>query len=110
MFLCLWHVYKAWAENAVKKIISVEKRSRVLSTLGSIMYSRDYPLHAKPILWAKQQLEKLAPNYPNLTHFCEYLNQHWLPRVGMWCIGNQNIPNAQQDINVIVESLHINMR
>ncbi len=50
MFLCLWHVYKAWAENAVKKIVSAEKRSRVLSTLGSIMYSRDCPLHAEPVL------------------------------------------------------------
>jgi hypothetical protein len=107
--LCLWHAYKAWAENAVKKIASVERRSRVLSALGSIMYSRDCPLHAKPILWAKQ-LGKLAPNYINLTHFCEYLNQHWLPKARMWCIGNQNIPHARQDINAIVESFHINMK
>ncbi len=103
-------VYKAWAKNAIKKIVNAEKKPRVLSALGNIMYSRDCPLHAKPILWAKQQLEKLELNYINLTRFWEYLNQHWLPKVGMWCIGNQNIPHAGQDTNAIVESFHINMK
>jgi hypothetical protein len=79
----MWHVCKACVENAVKKIVIAEKRSRVLFALGSIMYSQDCPLHAEPVLWAKQQFEKLAPDYPNLTHFCEYLNQYWLPKVGM---------------------------
>jgi hypothetical protein len=54
-------------------IATVEEWSRVLSTLGSIMYSRDCPLHAELVLWA-EQLEKLATNYPNSTCFCEYLN------------------------------------
>jgi hypothetical protein len=106
----LWHVCKAWVENVIKKIISVEKRSRILSILRSIIYSQDCPFHAKLVLWAKKQPEKLAPNYLNLTHFCEYLNQHWLPKAGMWCIGNQNIPHVRQDTNATMESFHINMK
>jgi hypothetical protein len=54
MFLCLWHVHKAWAKNVVKKITSVKERSGFVSTFGSIMYSLDCPLHAKPILWVEQ--------------------------------------------------------
>jgi len=30
---------KTWAKNAVKKIVSVEEKSRILFALGSIMYS-----------------------------------------------------------------------
>jgi hypothetical protein len=74
------------------------------------MFESSWAYVTTMVLWAKQQLEKLAPNYPNLTHFCEYLNQHWLPKARMWCIGNQNIPHARQDINLIVESFHINMK
>jgi hypothetical protein len=54
----------------------VEERSRVLSTLGSIMYSRNCPLHVKLVLWVEQQFEVLATNYPDSTHFFEYLKEH----------------------------------
>jgi hypothetical protein len=48
----MWHVYKTWVENAIKKIASVEERSRVLFAFESIMYSQDYPFHTEPVLWA----------------------------------------------------------
>jgi hypothetical protein len=35
----MWHVHKTWVENAIEKTTNVEERSRVLSALGSIMYS-----------------------------------------------------------------------
>jgi hypothetical protein len=52
VFLCLWHVYKAWADNVIKMTASMEERSKVLSTFGNRIYSQKCPLHAEPILWA----------------------------------------------------------
>ncbi len=73
------------------------------------MYSQDCPLHVEHVLGA-EQLEKLATNHPNSTRFCEYLNQHWLQKAKMWCIGNRNILRAGQDTNVALESFHNNMK
>jgi hypothetical protein len=30
--------------------------------------------------------------------------------MGMWCVGNHNIPHARQDTNVVVESFHNSMK
>jgi hypothetical protein len=38
VFLCLLHVCKTWAKNVVKKIPTAEDQTKVLSTLGQIMY------------------------------------------------------------------------
>jgi hypothetical protein len=75
---CFCACGKNWVKNAVKKIANVEEKSRVLFALGSIMYSKDCPLHVEPVLWAEQQLEKLETHYFDSTHLCEYLNRHWL--------------------------------
>ncbi len=34
VFLYLWHVHKAWAKNAIKKIPTTKDETKVLSTLG----------------------------------------------------------------------------
>jgi hypothetical protein len=39
----------------------------------SIMYSQKYLLDVELVLWVKQQIELLATNYLNSTHFCKYL-------------------------------------
>jgi hypothetical protein len=69
MFLCLWHVHKAWVENVIKRIISAEERARILFALGSIMYFQDSPLHVKHVFWIEQQLELLVTNYLDSAHF-----------------------------------------
>ncbi len=39
MFLCLCHVRKTWAENAIKNNSIPENNAKVLSALGENMYS-----------------------------------------------------------------------
>ena len=40
IFICLWHVCKAWAENAVKKVSTVGKHTIVFHLIANIMYTK----------------------------------------------------------------------
>jgi hypothetical protein len=66
VLLCLWHVQKAWVENAIKKIINPQERSNFLSALGRIIYSWRCPIDAYLILWVEQEIEMLLTNFPNV--------------------------------------------
>ena len=48
IFLCLWHVQKAWVENAVKKINNKVERAVVLQQIGLVMYGKGC---VEPIFW-----------------------------------------------------------
>ena len=52
IFLCLWHVRKAWAKNAVKKISTVAERATVLQMLGDVMYGKGCGVNDDPVDWA----------------------------------------------------------
>jgi len=41
IFVCLWHIQKAWAKNVMKKIIGQETRCEILKDLGNIIYNKD---------------------------------------------------------------------
>jgi hypothetical protein len=83
---------------------------KLLSVMGKIVYSQACPLDHDPILWAQLQINMMVTNYPNAYWLITYLKNHWLHKVGMWCVGNHNIPHARQDINAVVESFHSNMK
>jgi hypothetical protein len=68
------HVCKAWVENAIKKIVSVEEQSRFLSTFGNIMYFL-YCLFDVEHVYG-QQFELLATNYLDSPCFITYLKKH----------------------------------
>jgi len=54
IFVCLWHIQKAWAKNVMKKIIGQETRCETLKDLGNIIYNKD-------------SLVGVDLNYPNLV-------------------------------------------
>jgi hypothetical protein len=72
-FSCLWHVCKAWAKNAIKKIPTMEDRTKVLSSLGQIMYSKACPLDHDLVLWVHLQIDIMTTKYRNASRFIEYL-------------------------------------
>jgi hypothetical protein len=69
-------VCKPWVENVVKKITSAEDQTKVLSTLGKIMYSQACPLDHELVLWAQLQIDIMATNYPNASSFIAYFKDH----------------------------------
>ena len=56
IFLCLWHVRKAWAENAVKKINDKVEIVIVLQRIGLVMYGKGCPIDYDLVLWTHEQL------------------------------------------------------
>lgn len=60
ILLCLWHVRKAWAGNAMKKITQIEERATVLKFMGVIMYGKGLHLDDDQVNWALQQLDNIA--------------------------------------------------
>ena len=69
IFLCLWHVRKAWAENAVKKISTVGERAVVLQMVGDIMYGNGCGVDEDPIDWALNQLDCITNTRPRSAAF-----------------------------------------
>jgi hypothetical protein len=67
VFLCLWHVRKAWVENVVKTIAIMKDGTKILSILGQIMYSRACPLDHDLVLWAQLQIDIMATKYLNAS-------------------------------------------
>ncbi len=74
------------------------------------MYFQGCPIDADLIFWAEQEIEMLTTNFLNVALFIQYLKEHWLQKVKMWCVGNCNIPHAGQDTNVVMESFHSNLK
>ena len=106
IFLCLWHVRKAWVENAVKKISTVGERAEVLQMLGDIMYGKGCGIDDDPIYWALRQLDIIRNTRPRSAAFMRYIDKDWRPKVAMWCKGARRIPHAGQNTNSAIESYH----
>lgn len=49
IFLCMWHVRKAWVEKAARKISVVVERTTVLQMLGDMMYGKRYSVDEDPV-------------------------------------------------------------
>ena len=110
IFLCLWHVRKAWAENAVKKISTVVERATVLQMLGDVMYGKGCGVNDDPVDWALQQLNTITNTRPRSAAFMRYMNEIWVPKTAMWCVGARRIPHAGQNTNAAIESYHSNLK
>jgi hypothetical protein len=63
------------------------------------MYSQGCPTNFDLILWVEQQIELLETSFPNAIQFIQYLKDHCLLKVKMWCVGNRNILHVGQDMN-----------
>ena len=110
IFLCLWHVRKAWAENAVRKIACAVERVAVLQLVGDIMYGTGCAVDDDPIDWATSQLDLITRTRPRSSAFMMYMNEWWRNKIPMWCVGARRIPHAGQNTNAALESYHSNLK
>jgi hypothetical protein len=42
--------------------------------------------------------------------FWSYVISKWVPKCKMWVMGNHNLPYADQDTSVAIESYHANLK
>lgn len=110
IFLCFWHVKKAWAENAATKIIRIEDRANLLKEVGDVLYGKRYVVGTDPVAWANKELDKIRDRRPSAAKFMKYIDKHWRKKIGMWCAANRNVPHAGQNTNAGIESFHANLK
>ena len=108
--LCLWHVRKAWKENAVQKIKDETLRVQVLKAVEEIMYSSDLIQGEAAVIRAKQKIAGLRHTFPEAEGFVSYFEDTWTGKTTMWVTGNRNFPHCGQDTNVAIESYHANLK
>lgn len=106
IFLCLWHVRRAWQKHSCYKIKDTTRRAEVLRELGLMMYDRTSPSGTASQTWAKDRLEALCKKYPREKDFWNYMEAQWLNKVHMWVVGYRNLPYAGQDTNAAIEGYH----
>ena len=110
VFLCLWHVRRAWLKQAVAKIQDPAIRAGVLKGLGHIMYDTKCPPGDEMGPWAIRELQNLVDRFPVVTNFWAYFNKQWADKTPMWVVGHRNLPYAGQDTNAAIESYHSNLK
>ena len=110
VFLCLWHVRRAWLKQAVAKIKDHAIRAGVLKGLGRIMYDTNCPQGDEMGPWAIRQLNALMESFPVVSDFWAYFNKQWADKTHMWFVGHRNMPYAGQDTNAAIESYHSNLK
>ena len=77
VFLCLWHVHRAWLKQAVAKIQDHAIRAGVLKGLGRIMYDTNCPHGDDMGPWAIRQLNALMDSFPIVSNFRAYFVKQW---------------------------------
>lgn len=106
VFLCLWHVRRAWQKNACYKIPNLARRAAILKELGMLMYDRSSPPGEEGKAWAQQRIEELAKKYPGGVHLWDYIRTQWIDKVHMWVVGFRNLSYCGQDTNAAIEGYH----
>ena len=110
VFLCLWHVRRAWLKQAVAKINDHAIRAAVLKGLGRIMYDTKRPQGDEMGPWALRELNALMDCFPVVSNFWAYFIKQWGDKTHMWVVGHRNLPYAGQDTNAAIESYHSNLK
>jgi len=69
IFLCLWHVKRAWLKQARIKMKDASTHASALKVLGNIMYNIDCPNDQELDPWAKVELTRATNECPLLIPF-----------------------------------------
>ena len=75
-----------------------------------VMYGKGCGVNDHLVDWALQQLNTITNTRPWSAAFMRYMNEIWVPKTTMWCVGARRIPLAGQNTNVAIESYHSNLK
>ena len=108
IFLCLWHVRRAWQKHACAKVKDAAVRADILRDLHSVMYFQDSGPSGEGTMseWAKQLLGTLRSTWPKEKAFWDYMDTQWGNKVHMWVVGYRKMKYAGQDTNAAIEGYH----
>ncbi len=78
IFLCLWHVRRAWLKQTCIKIKNASTCASALKVLGNVMYNTNCPNDQVLDPWAKVEFVKVANEMPIGNSFWSYIKSKWL--------------------------------
>lgn len=123
LFLCLWHVRRAWQKNACAKLKDMETRAAALGIVGDLMYMSDTPndyddfrtiggyRRAWTLLeWVFHVYSTSKARLPTADAYWKYFDKEWIPKMQMWVVGDRKIPHAGQETTAAIESFHSNLK
>jgi len=83
IFLCLWHVKRAWKKQACIKIKDPTLRNNLLQELRNIMYDKDDPSGVGVKMWAMNMLQYIISKYLAANVFWKYMEENWQHKTHM---------------------------
>ncbi len=110
VFLCLWHIYRAWLKQAYIKIKDVATCTTALKSLGEIMYNTNCPNDQDMDAWVKCEVERMANKLLATKAFWMCVKYKWLLKTVLWVVGNRDLPYVPLDTNAAIENYHGNLK
>ncbi|KAH9299293.1 hypothetical protein KI387_030975, partial [Taxus chinensis] len=104
VYLCSWHVRRAWLKNLIAKVKDVETRQAMFTSLGEIMHKS--PTEEAAIHDANMFIEKYAAQ----ESFITYWKDQWAHRIGMWARCLHTMPHVGQETNAAIEVYHSHLK
>lgn len=77
VFLCLWHVRRAWFKGLLKKCFNFDVQKEIFRLLGHILYC------TKSGPNAMDTIEEFMQIFIDQREFMEYFKKRWLTRIGI---------------------------
>lgn len=75
-----------------------------VSRKGVASCPSSHPTHVITKKEVSNQLFQLHTTYMSIKLFFDCVNAYWVPKIYMWCIGAQNIPHANHDMNATIKA------
>ncbi|KAJ6507586.1 hypothetical protein DFH09DRAFT_943012 [Mycena vulgaris] len=117
LFLCFWHVMKAVAEQAKKKLSVKNPPPGVSKVAANSKLRADAVSDFRRLLNAvttedfDEILEEIYTTYSDYPDWLKYLNTEWLPKKQRWSMAyRQDNPHYKIDTNNYVESWHHHLK
>ncbi|KAJ7676949.1 hypothetical protein DFH06DRAFT_1080029 [Mycena polygramma] len=115
IFLCFWHVMKAVAEQAKKKLANPQ--DGVSKTAANSQLRADAVADFRRLLNAltteefDEILEEIESSYSEYPSWLKYLRTEWLPKKERWCMAyRKDRAHYKIDTNNYVESWHHHLK
>ncbi|XP_026665892.2 uncharacterized protein LOC103720796 [Phoenix dactylifera] len=104
VFLCLWHVRRAWFKGLLKKCVNFDVQKEIFRLLGQILYC------AKSGPYVMGTIEEFMQIFIDQREFMEYFKKRWLARIDMWIAAMRALPVSKQELHAVIESYHLKLK
>nr|XP_029121164.1 uncharacterized protein LOC105047737 isoform X1 [Elaeis guineensis] len=104
VFLCLWHVRRAWFKGLLKKCFNFDVQKEIFRLLGHILYCPKSGQNVMDII------EEFMQIFIDQHEFMEYFKKRWLTRIDMWIAAVGTLPVSKQELDAAIESYHLKLK